>query len=67
MDDSGVLHSNERCCIYGGIVFTSKLDQENFERKYKNILNKKIIHKRMISTQGVVFRNTIKLTFDTCM
>lgn len=40
MDDSGVLHSNERCCIYGGIVFTNKLDQENFGRKYKNILNK---------------------------
>ena len=40
MDDSGVLHSNERCCIYGGIVFTNKLDQENFGRKYKSILNK---------------------------
>lgn len=40
MDDSGVLHTNERCCIYGGIVFTSKLDQENFGRKYKTILNK---------------------------
>lgn len=34
MDDSGVLHPNERCCIYGGIVFTNKLDQENFGRKY---------------------------------
>lgn len=40
MDDSGVLHYNEKCCIYGGIVFTNKLDQENFERKYKNILYK---------------------------
>lgn len=40
MDDSGVLHSNERCCIYGGIVFTNKLEQENFGRKYKSILNK---------------------------
>lgn len=40
MDDSGVLHPNERCCIYGGIVFTNKLDQENFDRKYKSILNK---------------------------
>ena len=40
MDDSGVLHSNERCCVYGGIVFTNKLDQENFGRKYKSILNK---------------------------
>ena len=40
MDDSGVLHPNERCCIYGGIVFTNKLDQENFGRKYKSILNK---------------------------
>ena len=40
IDDSGVLHSNERCCVYGGIVFTSKIDQENFGRKYKNILNK---------------------------
>ncbi len=39
MDDSGVLHPNEKCCIYGGIVFTSKLDQENFGRKYKKILN----------------------------
>lgn len=39
MDDSGVLHSNERCCIYGGIVFTNKINQENFGRKYKNILN----------------------------
>ncbi len=40
MDDSGVLHYNEKCCIYGGIVFTNKLEQENFGRKYKNILNK---------------------------
>lgn len=40
IDDSGVLHSNERCCVYGGIVFTSKLEQENFERKYKSILYK---------------------------
>lgn len=40
MDDSGVLHPKERCCIYGGIVFTNKLDQENFGRKYKSILNK---------------------------
>lgn len=40
MDDSGVLHSNEKCCVYGGIVFTSKLEQENFGRKYKSILNK---------------------------
>lgn len=40
MDDSGVLHPNERCCIYGGIAFTNKLDQENFGRKYKYILNK---------------------------
>lgn len=40
MDDSGVLHSNERCCIYGGIIFTNKLEQENFGRKYKNILDK---------------------------
>lgn len=40
MDDSGVLHSNEKCCIYGGIVFTNKLEQENFGRKYKSILNK---------------------------
>lgn len=38
MDDSGVLHSNEKCCIYGGIVFASKKDQEIFGRKYKIIL-----------------------------
>lgn len=38
MDDSGVLHSNEKCCIYGGVVFTSKIEQENFGRKYKSIL-----------------------------
>lgn len=38
MDDSGVLHSNEKCCIYGGVVFTSKVDQKIFGRKYKNIL-----------------------------
>ena len=40
MDDSRVLHSNERCCVYGGIVFTDKLEQEKFGRKYKTILNK---------------------------
>ncbi len=40
MDDSGVLHSNERCCVYGGIVFTNKINQECFERKYKCILKK---------------------------
>ena len=40
MDDSGVLHPNERCCVYGGIVFTNKLEQENFGRKYKSILKK---------------------------
>lgn len=38
MDDSGVLHPNEKCCIYGGVVFTSKIKQENFGRKYKSIL-----------------------------
>ena len=31
MDDSGVLHPNEKCCVYGGIVFTKKLEQENFD------------------------------------
>ena len=40
MDDSGVLHPNDRCCVYGGIVFTNKLEQENFGRKYKSILKK---------------------------
>ena len=40
MDDSGVLHFNEKCCVYGGIVFTSKLEQDNFGRKYKSILSK---------------------------
>ena len=40
IDDSGVLHSNERCCVYGGIVFTNKMNQEFFERKYKSILRK---------------------------
>jgi len=39
MDDSGVLHSNENCCVYGGIVFTSKKEQEDFGRKYRKILN----------------------------
>ena len=38
IDDSGVLHSSEKCCVYGGIVFTSKLEQENFGRKYQKIL-----------------------------
>jgi len=40
MDDSGILHLNDKCCIYGGIVFTSKIEQENFGRKYKSILNR---------------------------
>ena len=40
IDDSGVLHPNERCCVYGGIVFLNKTEQESFGRKYKNILNK---------------------------
>ena len=39
MDDSGVLHNNEKCCIYGGIVFTNKQSQENFDRKYRNIID----------------------------
>lgn len=39
MDDSGVLHRNEHYCVYGGIIFTSKREQEDFGRKYKNILN----------------------------
>lgn len=39
MDDSGVLHPNEKCCVYGGIIFTSKYSQDNFIRKYKKILN----------------------------
>lgn len=40
MDDSGILHKNDKVCIYGGIVFTSKVEQENFERKYNSILNR---------------------------
>lgn len=40
MDDSGVLHPNDKCCIYGGIVFVGKEEQDNFGRKYKSILNK---------------------------
>lgn len=40
MDDSGVLHYNERCSVYGGIVFLKKSEQEDFERKYKSIINK---------------------------
>lgn len=39
MDDSGVLHTNEKCCIYGGIVFVGKSNQDDFGRKYKRILN----------------------------
>lgn len=39
MDDSGVLHNNENYCIYGGVVFTSKNNQDIFGRKYKKILN----------------------------
>lgn len=40
MDDSGVLHRNEYCCIYGGLVFMSKQHQDDFGRKYKSILNR---------------------------
>ena len=40
MDDSGVLHQNEYCSIYGGLIFFSKQQQDDFGRKYKSILNK---------------------------
>lgn len=39
IDDSGVLHINEKCCVYGGIVFIGKQSQDDFGRKYKKILN----------------------------
>lgn len=40
MDDSGVLHPNDKCCIYGGIAFVGRNEQDDFDRKYKSILNK---------------------------
>lgn len=39
MDDSGVLHKNDKYCIYGGIVFVGKEKRDKFIRQYKGILN----------------------------
>ena len=39
MDDSGVFHLNENICVYGGIVFLNKDDQDNFTRKYRSTIN----------------------------
>ena len=40
MDDSGVLHKNDKVCIYGGIVFTKKSKKDGFIRQYISIINK---------------------------
>lgn len=39
MDDSGVLHRNDKYCVYGGIVFTDKKEMDAFRRKYKKALS----------------------------
>ncbi len=39
MDDSGVLHKNEKYCVYGGVVFIGKESRDKFIRQYKGVLN----------------------------
>lgn len=39
MDDSGKLSENEDFLVYGGIVFTSLKEKQEFSNKYRNILN----------------------------
>ncbi len=39
VDDSGKLTKKESVCTYGGLVFTSQKEKENFNRMYKSILN----------------------------
>ena len=40
MDDSGVIHSNEPCCVYGGIAFLSEEDKRKFTEKYQEYIQK---------------------------
>ncbi len=40
MDDSGVLHSNEPCCVYGGIAFLSEEEKNKFTNKYQEYIQK---------------------------
>ena len=39
MDDSGVLHRNDKYCVYGGVAFVEKENRDKFIRQYKGILN----------------------------
>jgi hypothetical protein len=38
MDDSGKLNRNEKYCVYGGVVFFSKKEQQEFMIRYKAIV-----------------------------
>lgn len=39
LDDSGNLCKNENICVYGGIVFLSKIEKDKFITQYKSIIN----------------------------
>lgn len=39
LDDSGKLTSKEQICVYGGLVFLSKIEKDKFITQYKSIIN----------------------------
>lgn len=39
LDDSGKLNSNDRVCVYGGLVFLSKKEKDKFLTQYRYIVN----------------------------
>ena len=39
LDDSGKLTSKENICVYGGIVFLSKMEKDKFITQYRGIIN----------------------------
>lgn len=39
LDDSGKLNTNEKVCVYAGIVFLSKKEKDKFITQYRKIIN----------------------------
>ena len=39
LDDSGKLTNNENICVYGGLVFLSKIEKDKFITQYRNIIS----------------------------
>ncbi len=63
MDDSGILHYNDKYCVYGGVVFTSTLERDNIFGQYNNEIKKMIYkyHFREVKNYNLSKNDRIKL------